>query len=177
MTSEQLFEFLYDWIDKVLNEKRKLNVPIIESHQDAPRLKTAYVVIEYAANMNKTGRSTNTEPAPAPDDPNDETEQAEGNVFMIEDYLYSLDLREENGTGDYLKYIIDSIEDPEIQEYFFDNKVAFIGSGNIQQVPSINNNKWIKQAVVEIQLGLPTYNETTDSSWVDSVEYTASIGN
>jgi hypothetical protein len=175
MTSEQLFEFLYDWIDMVLNTQRKLNVPIIESHQDAPRLKTTYIVIEYAADMSKTGRATLTDPASAPDDPEDEAEQEEGNIFIIEDYKYVLDLREENGSGNYLKYIIDSIENPEVQEYFFNNKIAFMGNGNIQPVPSINDNKWIKQAVVEIQLGLPTYNESSSGSWIDSVDYTASI--
>jgi len=175
MNSTELFNFLYDWIDKVLNTDLGLNVPIIQSNQNAPRLKTQHIIIDYVPNRSKTGRATRTDPAPAPDDPDDADEMEEGKILIIEDYVFTLDLREENGSGDYLKHIIDSIERFSIQKYFFDNKVAYLENGNIIPVPRLNNEEWIKQSVVEIRLGLSTFIETMEDSWIETVDYTAII--
>lgn len=167
-TSDQLCNFLYNWINKVLNINKGLSVPIIQSHQNAPFLQARHIVIEYAPGREKFGCASKTTPAQAPEESGD---VEEGTVFSVEDYECAVDIREENGNGDYLSYIIESIELPEIMEYFFKNKIAYLGNGNIMPVPRLNDSEWIKEAVVEIRLGIPTFQQYI-SNTIDTVDYT-----
>ncbi|MGD8707095.1 MAG: hypothetical protein PVI88_00240 [Nitrosopumilaceae archaeon] len=172
-TCQEFFKFLRTWINKILNEDRGLSVQIIKSHQNAPALKAQHIVIDYSPRRTKTGRATKTDPAPAPENPGD---MEEGLVYIIEDYSYVVELREENGCGDYLKYIVDSIETHDTQQLFFENKVSFLRSGDIQNVPRLDDTFWKKQAVVEIEIGLPTYLKDMGEGWIDEINYTATIG-
>jgi hypothetical protein len=168
MNNSELYNFIYDWIDLVLNTNKELNVPIIQSHQNAPFLQARHIVIEYAPAKEKFGRASKTTPAQAPEESGD---LEEGTVFSVEDYECTVDIREENGNGDYLCYIIESIELPEVMEYFFENKVACLGNGNITPVPRLNDSEWIKEAVVEIRLGIPAFQQYI-SNTIETVDYT-----
>lgn len=173
MKSHDLYMFIYNWINQILNTEMDLGVNIVQSNQNAPRVKEQHIIVDFSYTRNSIGRATRTDPAEAPEEVG---ELDEGTVFIVQDYNCTVELREENGTGDYLQYIIDSIERPSIQEYFYENKIAYMSNGDIQPVPRLDDNFWIKQAVVEIQLGITTQIETTEGSWIDTVDYVGNIG-
>jgi hypothetical protein len=176
MKSHDLYMFLKNWIDRILNSEMNLGVNVIQSNQNAPRLKEKHIVIDFSYTRNSIGRAARTAPASAPNDADNLDELEEGTIYIVQDYLAIVELREENGTGDYLQYIIDSVERSAIQQYFYENKIAYMSNGDIQPVPRLDDNFWIKQTMVEIQLGITTQIKTTEDSWIDVVDYTGNIG-
>lgn len=164
-TDEKLFIFLYDWVNKILNTEQGLNIPIIQSHQNAPAPDFPYIVIDYTPIRNKIGRAYKTEQA---DD---------GEINIIQDYEYLLKIYEVGSSGNKLQILIDSLERNIIKDLFFINQISFLNNEQIQVLPRLDLNDWIKEAVVEIRLGISTHIRSNDDTWIETVEYEGTYNN
>ena len=157
MNSDQLYLFLRTWVNQILNIENLQNIQIIQSHQNAPSPEFPYMVIEFAADKTRIGRASKT------------SVDEHGISKIISDYLNRIEIWEEGGNGDRLQMIIDSIDRSEIRELFQKNQVAFLGQESIRILPRLNANDWIREAMVELRLGIATKTEE-HSSWISEVE-------
>lgn len=164
MNASTLYNFLYFWIDLILNTELSLGIPIIQEYQDAPAPDERYIAIDSSPDRTTIGRAYRTEPI---NDPGPE----EGLVNIVNDDELMLELREVNGTGDLLRVLTASIERASVQLLFAENKITYFGDEGVKIINRTNDNKWIKEAVVEIRLGVGEGIETFEDSWIDTVEY------
>jgi len=168
MTNTTFYEFLYDWIDLVINTIGGRTIPIIQSHQNAPEPSGQFIVIEYSPNKQKIGRACVTEPLPA-GDPN------EGQTQIISNYNQRAEFWEVGGDGNLLAEIVESIEREQIKTFFNTKDVSFFRAEPIQSIPRLENEKWVQQSVVEILFGVASEIKETPG-WIETVETTGTIG-
>lgn len=81
------------------------------------------------------------------------TAHIEGTRTLVNDWDFVVELWEENGTGETLKLLIDSIDRQEIKDLWSTNKYAFRSSTQILNIPRLPQNKWKKEAMVELTIG------------------------
>jgi hypothetical protein len=166
MTSEELLDFLYEWIYQILVIECGDNIPIIESNLNVspPNAEDPYITIEFSGSKNKIGSASKMEP-----------DKITGISKVINDYGELIELREVNGNGDRLRTIIDSTDRREINDLFRTNQVAYLGEeGNITPVPRLNGKDWVREALVEIRIGVAT-GTTEQSGVIETVEYSGTI--
>jgi len=166
--NNDFYEFLYDWINKVINIDGGENIIIIQSHQNTPIPEYPYITIEYNPNKEKIGRSGKTEPA-------GDTAEEPGLVKIYGMYQNRVEIRETGGDGDRLQALLDSIERTEIQDFFNQANVALYDSEPIQSIPRLDGKEWIREAVVEILFGISSVIEE-NTGWVETVNYEGTIG-
>lgn len=81
------------------------------------------------------------------------TAHIEGTRTLINDWDFVVELWEENGTGETLRLLIDSIDRQEIKDLWSTNKYAFRSSTQILNIPRLPQNKWKKEAMTELTIG------------------------
>lgn len=162
MTAEALYNFIFSWVEQVVNTEPAQSYPIIQSNQDGPEPEDLYLVISVAPNRVRIGRPSKGDP------------DVVGKSKLINDYLLTLEIWEVNGFGDQLRLIQDSTDRQDIIELFSSIDLVYLGQENIQFVPRAQENKWRKECMLEIRLAV---GELTieDSSWIANVEYEGTI--
>jgi hypothetical protein len=164
VNSNDIYLFLWNWVNLIVNTEGGECLEIIKSHENAPAPDFPYIAIQYApTNQEKIGRATKTET----DD--------EGFTKVISDYEATIEIWEEGGTGDRLRSLLDSIERSDIQDMFMENQIVFFNDNPIQIVPRLDKNEWINEALVEIRLRFAT-KTLENSGWIETIEYTGQIG-
>jgi len=156
--------FLRDWAVLVLNTELSLDVPIIYSHQNAPAPSQSdpYLVITYAANSNKFGR-----PRTPPPDENGETN-------LVNDYILNIELWEVNGDGGLLVELLNSIDRQNIKDLWNASNYALLSHGSTQHIPALKDNKWTKEAVLELVISTADQ-KGEDAGLIENIEYTGEI--
>lgn len=248
-----LYEFLYDWANRIFNTEAQLTQPIYKSHQDvqAPSNTAVYTVIKYAPNRTKIGRFSagdsgylaavhQNEPNFATTDVNITTDtitltahsfedddlvsfsttdtlpaglavgtyyhiinkatntvqvsaiqggsainltdvgigthtiEIEGVRSLINDYDFLVEIWEVNGTGESLRLLIDSMDRQEIKDLWSAGNFALRSQGEIQNLPRLPQNKWKKEAMVELTIGAA---EATleKSGFISDLEFTGMV--
>jgi len=176
VTDTQLYEFLWTWINTILNVDA-VPIPnplivIIPSEEDSPPPTTNYITINITFNRRKIGRMT------AGDVQSDDTPGGGADDFrtQVNDYEYLVELRQSVGYGNLLQTLIDSIELNNIKDLFSTNNVTYYGQENIQSIPQVKGQRWRKEAVVELRLGVATGSKEK-VPYIETVEYTANLSN
>lgn len=174
MTGLELRTYIKAWITQVLiTEEGETDLPIISSHQNAPSPDEPYITIQYNGGRSKTGRASK------PDvyfNDEDENDPLNGTRLLVSDWGIEIEIRETNGEGDRLRLLIDSLDREDIHnDYFVANKIVHYTNGNILPVPRLNQEDWIKESMVEMQLGSAEGTRET-TSWIDTVQYEGTIG-
>lgn len=174
MTGVALRTYLKAWITKVLiTEGGEVDLFIISSHQNTPAPDKPYITIQYNGGKSKTGRAAKPDVYFNDEDGND---PLNGTRLLVSDWGIEIEIRETNGEGDRLRLLIDSFDREDIyNDYFVINKIAHYTNGNVFPVPRLNQEDWIKESMVEIQLGSAEGTRET-TSWIDTVQYEGSIG-
>lgn len=175
MTGTELRGYLKAWITQVLITENVCEdaLEIISSNQNAPHPDSQYITIAYNANRSRNGRASK------PDvyyNSEDEGDPKNGTRLLVSDWGLEVELRETNGEGDLLRVLMDSLDREDIHEtYFMANNIAIYNEGDVQQIPRLNQESWIKEAMVEIRLGIAEGTRET-TSWIDTVDYEGDIG-
>lgn len=140
---DPVYTFLYDWVNEVLNVQESLGVIIFQSHQNAPEPETkdAFIVIGYAPSRNRIGR------------PHHSGIDGSDNQKIINDYVYTVELRERNGTGELLELLINSIYRRSVQEFWTNAGYSYMREiSNIITIPTTQLNQWERESMVEIEI-------------------------
>jgi hypothetical protein len=162
-----LYEFMYSYINKVLNVDKKLDIIIVQSHQNIPKqIKEdgdPFISIGYAPNTSqKTGTSYTTEI----DD--------SGVTENIDDFNNVMEVREVNGNGNLLKMIVRSIGKQENKEYWKSNGFAYMSEGEIISIPVAPENRMKKESMVEITIN-NAESDREDTGFIKKTEYEGTI--
>ncbi len=168
MTNDSFYEFLYDWIFKVINTDGGESIPIIQSHQSTPQPDYPYITIGYNPNKKKVGRSDKMTP-------HEDDAVEPGLVKIYGSYQNLVEIWETGGDGDRLQALLDSIERTEIQDLFSAAKVALYSSEPIQSIPRIDGQEWVRESIVEILFGVSS-EIIENTGWVETVEFDGNIG-
>lgn len=171
MTDDELYIFLYDWCNKILNTDLSLGITIIQAYEDAPPPDPSlgnYITIDPTPQRNKIGRFSSgdmQDPVGPPTDP--------GTRTLVNQYEGSIQLREVGG-NDNLRILIDSISRQEIKDLWSASSVAYLRESNIQFIPILQGMKWRKESFVDIMIGIPEGTLETNQ-WIADVEYSGDI--
>lgn len=143
LQKDPLFDFLYKWVNQIINQENRLNIEIVESHTGEPQAKQdeVFIVIKYAPVINKVGHEART--------PTDEN----GKRSSINDYENTMEVWEVNGIGKTLKMLINSIGRQDIRDLWKKNGYSYLGENNIGPVPNTQENRWKRQSLVEFIIG------------------------
>ena len=174
MTSVELRTYLKAWITQVLiTEGGETGLPIIASHQNAPSFDKPYITISYGSDSERVGRAAKGDVYFNVDD---EDDPLNGTRLLISDWQLKLEIRETNGEGDRLKKLLDSLDREDIYpKYFTGNGIAHYQSTVVQMLPRLNQDDWIQESIVEMQIG-SAEGTRENSGYIDTVEYEGTIG-
>lgn len=165
MTSNELYLFLYNWVNQVLNIDGGMSVPIIRAFQNAPEPseEDPYVVIDSAPNRTKIGMEYME----------NETDGS-GNITYTDDMQFVIEIWEVNGRGDLLDMLVKSINKRSIREIWDDELLSYISESDIRNMPRTQENNWKNEAMIELTLriGEGTIEEI---GYIEDVEYTGTI--
>jgi len=153
LTNAEIVSFLIGTIiNPILTTNGYTDTPVISSHQNGPEpvADDIYLVVEYAGSKTIKGKpryiSEYQEETPITD--------SYFNRYNISDNEISIDITEENGEGELLGLIIDSLYQRDIKELFKSNQIALMRIGDIIPAPELLDNRWVKRSVLEIILGI-----------------------
>jgi len=165
MTGKELASNLRLWVEYVLIEENgDADLLVIYSHQNAPSPEKEYITIDYNAERNQNGRASKGDV------------QDDGSRLNVSDWGLGIELRETNGDGDRLRMLADSLDREDIHHtYFVEKGLSVFTVGNIMPVPRLNQESWIRESMVELQLGVAEGTRET-TSWITTVEYEGDIG-
>lgn len=159
---DTLYNFIYDWCDRILNTELALTIPIIASNDNAPAPTGSYICVDVQPTSNKIGQYSAGDPA------NGTTRN------LVNDNEFLLELREVRGVGDKLQLLIQSIDRQDIQDLFYANGVSYMGEGQIQGIPSLKNKLWKAEAVCELRLNVAT-TTVEATTYISEVEFINNI--
>jgi hypothetical protein len=166
MKSETFYEFLYEWINRVLNVNNGLGIEIIRSNESAPtpnsnntdidddgfvdnddpnKKPDPYIVISYSGTLERFGSASKSNKA-----------DEDGFITISNDFDKTIEIREVHGEGDLLQMLIDTRESQEIRDFFRENYISYRTDGPIQPIPNITDNEYTFESIVEIKLGFAT---------------------
>jgi hypothetical protein len=169
MTSETLYEFLYEWTHRVVNIINEHNGPdyeIIKSHEPAPtpnsnnedidedgfvdnvdpnKKPDPYIAIGYTGILERFGTASKSQRT-----------DNDGYIIMSNDFDKTIEFREVNGGGDLLQMLIDTRESQEIRDFFKENYISYRSEGQIIPIPNITDNDYTLESIVEIKIGFAT---------------------
>lgn len=164
MTAIDLRTYLKAWAVQVLNTEQGMGLIIISSHQNAPAPDQRYITIDYSSGRTPIGRATKGDT------------QDDGTRLLVDDHGLTIEIRETNGEGDALVELAKSIERDDIQAtYFCANGIAHYKTGNIVPIPRLEADAWIKESMVELELGIAESTRET-TSYLETVDYSSEIG-
>ena len=174
MTSSQIFEALYNWVEQVLiTEGLEAGLPIIASHQNAPSFDKPYITISYGSSKGRFGRASKGD---VYFNEADENDPLNGTRLLVADWVLTIEIRETNGEGDRLQALLDSLDREDIYpQYWIGNGIIHFQSTEVQMLPRLNQEDWIQESIVEMQIGSAT-GTRENSGWIDTVEYEGTIG-
>lgn len=164
MTESQLLDFLYDWIDLVLNTNLSLNIPIIKGKQNAPRPDEQYICIQQVLNKRKIGKTCR----------DIFTDSVAGTTLIIEDWQAIVTIQEIKGSGDLLTTLIDSQGLTEIRQFWSDNSIAYMREEFIGDISDLTENIWELRSAADIVINYPRTLEE-ETSIIENVEFTNNI--
>lgn len=168
MTSDTLFTFLYDWIDKIINIEPTPPpsplIPIISAYDEGTVPDTKYISINPDPNSKMKIGSPSTGDPQENVDPN-----LDGRRILVNDYELSVELRQVGGGNDFLRQLIDSVDRQEIKDLFSANNVTYYEESAIQYAPSLQGAEWRQETFVELRLGTAE-GTTENASYIDDVE-------
>lgn len=81
------------------------------------------------------------------------TAHIEGTRTLIDNYDFVVELWEQNGTGETLKLLINSLGRQEIKDLWKTNRYALRSNTEILNIPRLPQDKWKKEAMVELTIG------------------------
>jgi hypothetical protein len=80
----------------------------------------------------------------------------DGYIILSNDFDKTIEFREVNGGGDLLQMLLDTRESQEIRDFFRENYVSYRSEGQIIPIPSITDNEYTLESLVEIKIGFAT---------------------
>lgn len=163
---DPVYVFMYDWAELVLNTQLSLGIPIIQSHQDTPDPVTEdpFITISYAPARRKVGRAHFSPVNPSTEKRN-----------IINDTLFNVELREKNGTGELLEWLINSVDNDVVKAFWKDRGYSYMQQlSDIIPVPRIQQTKWERESMVEIQILTAKVHEE-DLKYINTVKLTGTI--
>jgi hypothetical protein len=153
--------FLRSWIIQILNTEGGESLPVIASHQNAPRPTdgSPYIVLERSPGRTRIGRSYAT------------VADALGNQSLYEDWEDVWVLEEVNGEGDRVARLLESTERQDIISLFAGNGTAYLGQASpINALREQENDRWYYRHTVEIRLGIRSQTDYTPG-YIETVDY------
>lgn len=136
MTTTEVWDFLYNWTSRVLD------VPVVESHQDAPAPEGTYVTIDYAGSWRLAGTAPSHRIQERPDLPSPR-------VFV---YRGSAQVREVDGDGENLLRLIESLDDPNYTPSFGNNGLSILKTSGPVAMPVVEQSQWRRESVLTLEL-------------------------
>lgn len=165
MTSD-LYDAFYDWADLVLNQgSSPLNIPIIQSHQNAPAPTGQYLVIDFSpASLIAEGYASSGDA------------DAQGKVHRVTDYTILVSFWDVGGSGDALRFLRQSLEWQTIGDTLRASGISFRSAEGIQQSPRLRGESdWVKEYRLGITFGIAVDMPET-LGWIQTVELINQIG-
>lgn len=98
----------------------------------------------------------------------------EGQRTLINDYVFKVELWEINGTGETLRLLIDSIDRQEIKDLWSSSAYSLFSTETIQILPRLPQNKWKKEAMLELTIGAAEATLETPG-FIEDAEITGTI--
>jgi hypothetical protein len=144
MSNDPVYDFLYCWVDQVINQEMGCNIPIMQSHQPKQEVSQqgTFISIDYAPNRTKVGRSSKC------------SVDENGNRIIVNDYEYVIEIWETNGNGQHLEALLNSLERSEIEALWSENNYVFYGRNtDIINLPRTQENNWKKECLIELEFG------------------------
>lgn len=187
LNANSLYDFLYEWANRVLNINESLgfNVEIIRSNSNAPTPSSEnididdddvldnpdeanskpdpYIVIGYTGGLRKIGRGAKPSTI-------DDT----GLATIGNDFEKVIEIREVNGEGDLLEYLIETIDRQDILDFWHNSYVVYRGQGEIITIPSLEDNDDIKESIVEITVAFAR-GSTYKPGYFDDMTFSGTI--
>ena len=184
LDSKSLYNFLYEWIHKVLNVGEGLGIEIIRSHDPIPTPNTnnedlneddlvdnedpnktpdPYIAIEYTGSLEKFGRGA----VPS-------RIWSYGNMTIMNDFDKIIELREVNGEGDLLRLLIETIYRQDIRDLWRQNYITYRYEGSINPIPVQTDNAYTTESLVEITIGFAS-GTTYKPGYFSSAQFTGTI--
>lgn len=165
MTSKQLRGYIKAWITDVLITGHGYSgLKIITANQNAPAPKGTYITMDYFGVRDRIGRASKGELL--------ETESR----LLVSDWRIRFQLRESNGDGDLLRLLLDSLDREDMyHKHFVANSIAHLNSTDISPVPRLNLESWVRESMVEMQLGAAE-GTRENAIAIETVEYNGDIG-
>lgn len=165
MTADEVYTGLYTWIDQVVNTEPSQSIEIIQSHQNAPEptVDGKYIVIDYAPTRSRVGRPSAT---------NVDTGTLKRELVNDDELL--VELWEVNGNGDELRRIRGSTDRQDIIDLLKSLGLIFWGDEGINVLPRTQENRWVREVIMEIRLRIADAVEE-ESSYIENAEYTGTV--
>jgi len=170
LNADTIYNFIYDWVNLVVNTKGGRTIPIIRSHQNSPSPGDTYITIKYSTNRTKEGRpSIDTEitPGAEPTDP--------GTRNQYQDVLLDVEIWETGADGDFLNELQTSPELDDVLNFFVTHKVTYVTDNGVVASPRLlGSDKWKKESLLEVTLRVADITEES-LYWIDDVEIEGTI--
>lgn len=166
MTIDDVYTFLYGWINQVLNTEMALAIPIIESNQNAPRPAVPYFVIHKPPISNIDLGLGDRGLWEFTDEPEDE-----GEVCSSKNWQASISLEEIGGSGTTMQYLVDSLIREDILDLFRNAKISLSRNEAITPTTDVTQNFIEKRAIMDVFM-LYVSTITYDPGYVGTAEGT-----
>jgi len=172
MKATDIYNFIYDWVDLVVNTIGGRSIPIIESHDNAPAEAGVFITIKYAPMRTKEGRPSiesdvEVEDGAPAEDP--------GTRSQYQDQLLLVELWETDAYGDCLNELSNSGELDAVLTYFCENGFVYVRDEGVKVVPRLqDDNKWKRESMLEVVMRIANVTEET-LQWIESVNYTGKL--
>ena len=137
-SAEELWNALYYWVRSVLPQKIK----VVESHQDMPTPKGCFITISYAGNWHFAGTTASRMVVSRPDLPSPR-------LFT---YRGTIELREVEGDGENLMKLMESLENPEIQDIFETAGISVLRTDGPTAMPALQQAQWRRESMLTLEM-------------------------
>jgi len=158
MKGSELYEFIYDWANLVLNTP-VLTVQIIQAFQNTPAPAENYLAIPKTPTLDSQGMSTRTA-----------YKDSTGVQSFIIEYEASITIREIGGSGDNLSALINSLDLLAVRKLFADNQVSLLRHGSVASLPRLNELLWKDEFILPLTFLIMDQVDDT-RTWIELVNF------
>lgn len=140
---DPLYTLLRNWATQIFNTEQSLGLLIVESNQDIPKAKKddIYLSIDYTSSRSRIGRGYKAK-----------ADKITGLSKVKNNWLNTIEIREVNGNGDLLEELVETSDRDDIISLFNEAGFALLTSGPVQMLPSLPENTWKRESVVELTI-------------------------
>ena len=149
-TYDDIYNFLYDVINEILNIQFNRGIPIVrgdQSHYPSTKKNNPYITISAQAGGERIGWAERDYKTASGLNGADE-------INTKDDWQEVFTIYETDGHGDLLRLIISNLESQKIIELFYRSGYSWMNAGDVIYIPRIKNESTIRECMFELTLAL-----------------------